>query len=213
MKSASFISKQVVSGEYYFLNLRPEKGAAGTVVCGGQERCDPHYRIVRNSFKFHSIEYVAAGQGELGVNGERFPLRPGAIFYYSPTTSHEIATDPAQPLDKYFVDFCGPRFTRLLKRHPLASHEPCYLGSAPRIREIFADLQQSGRNTGPHTQGICACLLDQIPTLKRVFVERRDDSRLIVLRGDNPDVPPVVVDDARAFSIQGVVTHLVDRAL
>ena len=160
MKSASFISKQVVSGEYYFLNLRPEKGAAGTVVCGGQERCDPHYRIVRNSFKFHSIEYVAAGQGELGVNGERFPLRPGAIFYYSPTTSHEIATDPAQPLDKYFVDFCGPRFTRLLKRHPLASHEPCYLGSAPRIREIFADLQQSGRNTGPHTQGICGCLLE-----------------------------------------------------
>ena len=70
-------------------------------------------------------------------------------------------------------------------------------------------------NVNPvHVQGrICACLLDQTPTLKRVFVERRGDSRLIVLRGDNPDVPPVVIDDARPFSIQGVVTHLVDRGL
>lgn len=65
-----------------------------------------------------------------------------------------------------------------------------------------------------HVQGrICACLLDETPTLKRVFVERRDHSRLIILRGDNPDVAPDVVDDSRAFSIQGVVTHLVDRAL
>lgn len=65
-----------------------------------------------------------------------------------------------------------------------------------------------------HVQGrICACLLDNKPTLKRVFVERRDDSRLIILRGDNPDVALDVVDDSRTFSIQGVVTHLVDRAL
>ena len=70
-------------------------------------------------------------------------------------------------------------------------------------------------NVNPvHVQGrICACLVDGAPTLKRVFVENHDDSRLIVLRGDNPDVPPVVLDDAQAFSIQGIVTHLVDRAL
>ena len=160
VKSTSFISKQVVAGEYYFLNLRPEKGTAGTVVCGGQEQCDPHYRIVRNSFKFHSIEYVAAGQGELGVNDGRFPLRPGAIFYYSPTTAHEITTDPTQPLDKYFVDFCGPRFTRLLKKHPLAGHEPCYVSPTLRINEIFMNLQQSGRNSGAHIQSICGCLLE-----------------------------------------------------
>ncbi len=160
MKDAAFISQQVVSGEYYFLNLRPEKHSPGTVVCGGIEQCDPHYRIARNRFKFHSIEYVSAGQGELGVNGKRFPLRCGAVFYYSPTTRHEITTDPAQPLVKHFVDFCGSRFTRLLKKHPLASHEPCYFSPTPRIREIFTNLQQSGREAGLHTQNICACLLE-----------------------------------------------------
>ncbi len=65
-----------------------------------------------------------------------------------------------------------------------------------------------------HVQGkICACLVDGLPTLKRVSVERRMDSLLVILRGDNPEVPPIAIDDTRDFSIQGVVTHLVSRDL
>jgi len=160
MKTATFLSKQVLSGEYFFLNLSPEKGAHGTVVCGGIERCDPRYRMARNRFKYHSIEYVSSGHGALLVNGQRFPLRAGAVFYYGPTTPHEIVTDPHRPLVKHFVDFCGPRFTRLLRQHPLAGHSPCYFASASRIRDLFAQLQQSGRDTGSRAPDICACLLE-----------------------------------------------------
>lgn len=65
-----------------------------------------------------------------------------------------------------------------------------------------------------HVQGqICACLLDGMPTLKRVSVERQRDARIIILRGDNPEVPPMVVDETHDFSIQGVVTNLVSRDL
>jgi SOS-response transcriptional repressor LexA len=65
-----------------------------------------------------------------------------------------------------------------------------------------------------HVQGrICACLVDGEPTLKRVSVEMRGESRLVILRGDNPDVPPYAVDDSRDFSIQGVVICLVSRDL
>lgn len=160
MKTVSFISKLVASGEYYFLNLKPEKGAAGAVVCGGRETCDPHYRVARKRFKFHSIEYVADGSGELVIRGRRFPLRPGSVFYYGPTTPHVIATDPQRPLVKYFVDFCGPRFTSLLKRHPLAAHEPCTFAPTSHVHESFAELQQSGRDAGLRTPELCACLLE-----------------------------------------------------
>jgi AraC-like DNA-binding protein len=160
MKGTRFISKQVVSGEYYYLNLNPARDAPGTVVCGGLERCNPQYRVARARFRYHSIEYVLAGQGELVTRGRRSPLRPGALFYYSPSTPHEIVTDPRHPLVKYFVDFCGPRFTRLLKAHPLAEHVPCYPSSASRPRDVFAELQTSGRNIGLHTQALCACLLE-----------------------------------------------------
>jgi SOS-response transcriptional repressor LexA len=65
-----------------------------------------------------------------------------------------------------------------------------------------------------HVQGqICACLVDGLPTLKRVSVERQRESLLVILRGDNPEIPPIVIDDTHDFSIQGVVSHLVSRDL
>ncbi|MHC4063847.1 MAG: LexA family protein [Planctomycetota bacterium] len=65
-----------------------------------------------------------------------------------------------------------------------------------------------------HVQGrICACLIDGVPTLKRVSVEQRNGRRLIILRGDNPQVAPLAIDDSRDFSIQGIVVKLVSRDL
>ncbi len=65
-----------------------------------------------------------------------------------------------------------------------------------------------------HVQGrICACLVDGNPTLKRVSVESHQGTELIILRGDNPEAPPLVIDETREFSIQGIVTHLVGRVL
>jgi SOS-response transcriptional repressor LexA len=65
-----------------------------------------------------------------------------------------------------------------------------------------------------HVQGrICACLVDHNPTLKRISVERREANQVVILRGDNPAVPPMLLDHTREFSIQGIVTHLVSRGL
>jgi len=60
---------------------------------------------------------------------------------------------------------------------------------------------------------ICACLVDGEPTLKRVSVDVRGGEPVVVLRGDNPKVAPLVIDAGRDFSIQGVVTTLVARDL
>jgi len=60
---------------------------------------------------------------------------------------------------------------------------------------------------------ICACLVDGQPTLKRVTVERQDSRRLYILRGDNPRIPPMIIDDTMEFSIQGVAVCLVSREL
>lgn len=60
---------------------------------------------------------------------------------------------------------------------------------------------------------ICACLVDGRPTLKRVSVERRGDQQLVILRGDNPHVPPAIIDSTGDFSVQGVAVCLVSREL
>lgn len=65
-----------------------------------------------------------------------------------------------------------------------------------------------------HIQGrVCACLVDGLPTLKRVTVEWRDGERLIILRGDNPRVTPLLLDRSHEFSIQGIVMRIVCRDL
>jgi len=65
-----------------------------------------------------------------------------------------------------------------------------------------------------HVQGrICACLVNGEPTLKRVHVEYDGQQRLIVLRGDNPRVPPIVVRQSDDFQIQGVAIKVVSRDL
>ena len=65
-----------------------------------------------------------------------------------------------------------------------------------------------------HVQGrICACLVDGQPTLKRLTVEKRGVRPIIILRGDNPQVAPQLIDDQVDFSIQGVVIQIVSRVL
>lgn len=60
---------------------------------------------------------------------------------------------------------------------------------------------------------VCACLIDGQPTLKRVTVEKRGRERVVILRGDNPRVRPVLIDRSQDFSIQGIVIRLVGREL
>ncbi len=60
---------------------------------------------------------------------------------------------------------------------------------------------------------ICACLVDDQPTLKRVSVEAQQEHRLVVLRGDDPNSPPMIIDKTNSFSIQGIAVCLVSREL
>ena len=65
-----------------------------------------------------------------------------------------------------------------------------------------------------HVQGrICACLVDGQPTLKRVTVESRGGEPIIILRGDNPRIVPLLISGEGEFSIQGIVVQLVCRDL
>ncbi len=60
---------------------------------------------------------------------------------------------------------------------------------------------------------ICVCTLDGQSTLKRLFVEAQQGERRLLLRGDNPERTPILVESLRDLRIQGVVTHLVSREL
>jgi AraC-like DNA-binding protein len=142
--------------------LTPKKDAPETVVCGGREQCSPAYRIERNSFKFHSIEFVSSGRGTLTLHGKTYPLRPGAIYSYGPRVKHIIETDPERPMLKHFVDFSGRELVNLLNGTGFLQGRPLYVSRPFRIRSIFENLITTGNTESRNRDALCALLLRQL---------------------------------------------------
>jgi AraC-like DNA-binding protein len=159
---ASFISRQVLGGEYYFLNLDPAPAVRLCVVCGGREVCGTTYEIDRPGFPYHSVEYVTAGSGTVVLGGNAFPLRPGTLFRYGPDVPHRISVERGAPMVKYFVDFAGKVADRVASAGRWAELRPLRMGEPARLSALFDELQRVGRRRSTHTERLCVLLLEQI---------------------------------------------------
>lgn len=155
-----FFSPQVNDARRFYLDISPDKKFALAVVCGGSERCRADYRIERSSFPFLSIEFVARGRGTLRLRGRQHNLQAGSVFCYGPGVLHQIATDSADPLVKYFIDFSGTRAPALLREASLAPGKFLQLSAPGEVRGVFDELIRNGLKAGRHAPRICATLLE-----------------------------------------------------
>ncbi len=162
MKNPSFLSRQVIRGQYYFLDLSARASSRETVVlCGGIEACAPGYHVVRpNGFFCHGIEFVVGGKGVYKTGGVEHALQAGSLYYYAPNTPHAIRTDVAAPLVKYFVDFVGEPAISMIKRGPLARRVPVVIDETHQIWRTFEAMQASGTPKTQESSAICARLLE-----------------------------------------------------
>jgi len=142
-----FLSQQVEASSYYLLSLTIPKAADLVVVCGGSERCRPDYEVNRTRFRYHSVEFVVAGRGQVVLDGRAYPLQPGVAFAYGPRTAHRIRTDAQAPMTKYFVDFGGRRAAAWLRNGPL-SGGPVQVSAPGRVCDLFDELARSARAGG-----------------------------------------------------------------
>ena len=76
----AFVSRQVVAAERYFLDLRPVANGPLTVVCGGLERVQADYEVVREDFPYCCLEFVAAGHGTRSLRDRDVSLSPGRLL-------------------------------------------------------------------------------------------------------------------------------------
>ena len=156
----AFVSAQVTDARRFYLNLKPRTATDLTVVCGGWEECAPDYTIDRKTFPFPSIEFVAAGRGEIILAGKRHELSPGALFAYGPAISHRIRTTAASPLKKYFVNFAGSRAATLLRESGLKPGTFTRLATTTDVHNAFDTLIRFGAFYDRHTARSCALQLE-----------------------------------------------------
>ncbi len=103
----SFISKQVKSGKYLFVDLTLSDDAPFSIVSAGREECAANYEIQRSGFSYFAIEYIAHGRWELESDHGKHEIGPGYVFAYSPKTSYRLKPLDHHHLVKFFVDFKG----------------------------------------------------------------------------------------------------------
>jgi AraC-like DNA-binding protein/quercetin dioxygenase-like cupin family protein len=155
-----FFSTQVSQARRFYLNLNPSPKARLTVVCGGVEHCAADYAINRQTFPFYSVEFVAAGNGRLKLNGTEHLLQPGSVFSYGPGIAQEIATDSKSHLVKYFIDFFGTESVKILTLARLKAGTVASVHPPGELVPLFDELIRNGRRGTPGAAAICGRLLE-----------------------------------------------------
>ncbi len=133
----AFISRQVIDGNYFFLDLKTRKPGSLSIACGGLEKCASHYDVHRQDFRYFALEFVLSGRGEYTVGDQVHPLFAGSVFAYGPGVDHRIRCIDRNGMVKYFVDFHGPGAKRLIQASPLSASIPVRLGRTRWFEMIF----------------------------------------------------------------------------
>lgn len=155
-----FFSPKVEKARRFYRDFSPPARRPLTVVCGGLEYCAADYSIRRDTFPYFCIEYVLRGKGEVKMGRRSHRLDAGRLFAYGPGISHEITTDPDEPLVKYFVDFAGREAAALLASGRLAAGRTARVYPADSLSSLYDELIESGLHIGPKSADLCAKLLE-----------------------------------------------------
>ena len=159
-KEPGFVSRQVTQARRFYFGLSPVAGVGGVQVAGGGwEMAAPDYVIMRDTFPWLSVEFVAGGSGKLEMGGARFDLRRGVVFAYGPGMRHRIETSAEAPLSKYFLNFSGREAADLLSAAALGPGKVRVLGNADEIEASFEALIDEGVADRPHGAAVAALQL------------------------------------------------------
>jgi AraC-like DNA-binding protein/quercetin dioxygenase-like cupin family protein len=162
LEAPSFFSAQIAYARRFYLDLNPPSSHPLAVVSGGAEHCRADYHVKRPGFQYHSVEFVAAGQGLLILAGKEHRLSAGDVFTYGPGVRHEIQSDAKHPLVKYFVDFTGRRASQLLKGSGPKIGWLVQTSNPPDIRRLYEELISAGLRSTPYRQSICSVVLEHL---------------------------------------------------
>lgn len=153
------LSPHVTGPRYFFLDLTT-KARGWALALGGREQCEADYLVDRSHYAYHVLEYVAAGKGEVCLDGGRHPLGPGSLFAYAPDTRCRIGTDPAEPMLKFFFALSGKATPKRLAEAGIPTGAVRKLAAHAEIRSVAEDLVREGGRSGPNAVAICAALME-----------------------------------------------------
>ena len=108
---------------------------------------DPDYHIKRDPATLYVLEYIVSGSGYLEINGEKYTLKAGDAYLIFPGDSCEYYSDPADPYEKYWINFSAQFFfSEFLKAYGLTDRVIRNYDLSECFKEIFALEEKSDFN-------------------------------------------------------------------
>ncbi len=185
-EAARRLISEKAQGEYFFHDLGAHARGPLRIALGGRERCPKDYLVERRTYPYPTLEYVAAGRGELRLgDGPVVPLGPGSVFAYGPGLPLRMRTTEAE-MTKYFLCLAG-RGARAALLRPVDLWGRCAdFGGHAEPGEVVDAIFRKGR---AHTPGSARLCLNLFERLRLELAEarwwrerRRDASREAFLR-------------------------------
>ena len=161
-KPSDFPCGRVRKAQRFRLDDASALGQPLAVVGGGHEFCSPNYTVRRDRIPYYCVEFVAGGRGWLTLGGQRHRLEAGSVFSYGPGVSQFITSDVHDPLDKFFLNFTGPRAPRILQEYGLPPGAVARVSSVSEVEEIFDNLIRDGSRGTSSASLLCVALWEYL---------------------------------------------------
>ncbi len=79
----------------------------GMICCELRNRQNEH--VPTHLHDFFEIEYIISGSGTCFIDGKKYELRPGMVFFMSPINTHNVFTESAEYVNISFSEnMCSP---------------------------------------------------------------------------------------------------------
>lgn len=94
---------------------------------------------------FHVLQYVTHGKGTLELNGKKYPVYKGDMFFLPENTNCCYYGDPIDPYSYYWVSIKGKYANYLLRKCNITEENPvCHLQDR-KIEKLFCNIFQNMR--------------------------------------------------------------------
>lgn len=117
----------------------------------------PEYRISRPpETEINVVEYVAEGEGELIIGGERVRARAGDTYILCAGEAHEYRADPRNPWKKFWINFRSEYIAGFMRAYGVRSG--VYRADTRALFETALSLSRSGRPFGEICFTVADCI-------------------------------------------------------
>lgn len=160
---AASVPPQIPPSRYFSLFPGPEQLPdlpQLEVVSGGCDRGAPASRAAPRPIAVVAMEFVSGGKGTLRLGAEEFPLGPGSFYFFRPSDTPQIVSNPQGTIVTYFFHFAGPRIVTLMEALELKTGEVLRSGEPARLTELLDQALDHALKDGPLARRLTSSALE-----------------------------------------------------